>query len=102
MALVGWALIAFGLVFLALGVMAALNEVKERKSLNENAGSVLKDLTEFIKALATLPKSAMFTILGLLMIAGGGLVVNDPKLSFLQAEPAKPVAAPAKPAAPPK
>lgn len=97
MAFVGWALILFGLVFLALGAAAAAKEVSRSKSAENLDTSLLRDLTEFLKTLATLPRSAMFVVLGAALVAAGALLVSDPTLSFAKPNDVIPAAAPARP-----
>ena len=77
MAPVGWLIILVGLLFLALGAMAAWKDIKSKRLDEANTQSnTLQDLTELIKAIGSLPQPAMLTVLGLFMIVGGGMMVN--------------------------
>ena len=94
---VGWLLIAFGVVFVAMAVMAAYKEIQSRKTFerkdgDDQEGSYLRDLTEFIKVLGAQPRSLMFAILGLLLISFGAMVLQNPSWSPLQPFPSAPKA----------
>ena len=102
---IGWLLIVFGLLFLALSAMAALGEIRSKKSLETNEKfdpSIIRDVTEFIKTLGSQPKSLMYAVLGILFLVGGALMVKNPDLAFLKQAPAdtKPAAPASAPAAP--